>query len=130
MNTILQKRIEEAANITVQNLYNYARQARNPKVSAYSGDYLDAIYIQGEFVFKEGANYALSNQWISVEEALPELDNHGYSKPVLVMNDINELLVATYSKNYDKWNAVGPISYHRLVITHWMLIPELKGSKK
>ena len=105
MNTILQKWIEEAAMQVP-----FERGTRES--------------------FRDGATFALQNQWISVGEALPEVDGHGYSEPVLVMSDTNELLVATYSEHYDKWNAVGPVSYHRLVVTHWMPIPQLNGGEK
>ena len=50
MNEILKKRIEEAAN-----------DRYTDNTFAYNG-------------FIDGAEYALSNQWISVEEALPEYD--------------------------------------------------------
>lgn len=127
MNTILQKRIEEAANTTVQNLYDYAKQTRNPKVSAYSEGYLDAIDVQGDFLFREGANYALSNQWISVEEALPPLDNHGYSKKVLVKNKYNpnDVFIATYSSISKQWLSDG----YKFDVTHWMKIPTEGGEE-
>ena len=60
MNEILKKRIEEAA---------VEHQSKQP--------YCDDRKVRGMFVgyrkgFIEGAEYALSHQWISVEEALPE----------------------------------------------------------
>ena len=116
MNETLQKRIEKAANKICCTDCPF-ENIRNCK----------------ECVEKENAiktaTFVLQNQWISVGEALPEVDGHGYSEPVLVMSDTNELLVATYSEHYDKWNAVGPVSYHRLVVTHWMPIPELEGGE-
>lgn len=121
MNTILQKRIDAKSKELGQMFFP-------DNMNVFARPNWEAEYI--ETACKEIANFALQNQWISVEEALPELDNHGYSKPVLVTSDINELLVATYSKNYDRWNAVGPVSYHRLVVTHWMPIPSLKGGEK
>ena len=114
MNTILQKRIEEAA-YRESSIYDITA------IKESNAAYYAAIKV---------ATFALQNQWISVEEALPEVDGHGYSKPVLVMDDTNELLVSTYSKIYDKWNVVGPVSYHRLVVTHWMSIPSLEGGEK
>ena len=74
--------------------------------------------------------HALSHQWISVDEELPELDNHGYSKPVLVRDEYGVLLIATYSGQHKKWNSVGHLSYHRLIVTHWMNIPPLEGGEK
>ena len=120
MNTILQKRIEEAAE-----RYSVSWR-KNPDGSESK----EMFPVAAERSFKAGATFALQNQWISVKEALPEVDGHGYSKPVLVMDDTNELLVSTYSKIYDKWNVVGPVSYHRLVVTHWMPIPSLEGGEK
>ena len=67
MNEILKKRIEEAA---INGSKHY-----DPNISKYSQG-KQVGYIRG---FKEGAEYALSHQWISVEEALPE-----YGELVLV----------------------------------------------
>lgn len=113
MNEVIQKRIEEAAKKAKTDFLNRFNWSGNQETG-----------------FKKGAVWMLNNLWISVEEALPEVDGHGYSKPVLVMSDTNELLVATYSKIYDKWNVVGPVSYHRLVVTHWMTIPQIEGGEK
>lgn len=136
MNTILQKRIEEAANITVQNLYDYAKQTRNPEVSKYDEGYLDAIDVQGDFLFREGANYALSNQWISVEEALPPYDDRleTISIDVIVRNEYGKATSAWY----DYANKVWHLSYGEIAgddvldskITHWMSIPSLKEGEK
>jgi hypothetical protein len=118
MNEILQKRIEEKSKELAQKYFPN-------EMNVWARKNLEAQYV--ESACKEIATFALQNQWISVEEALPDVDGHSYSKPVLVMSDTNELLVATYSKIYDKWNSIGPLSYHRLVVTHWMEIPSLKG---
>ena len=67
MNDILKKRIEEAR---IEGSRHY-----NPNVSKYSQG-KQVGYLRG---FNEGAEYALSHQWISVEEALPE-----YGELVLV----------------------------------------------
>lgn len=58
MNEILKKRIEEAC---IAGSKQYSGTSKYSKVG----------YIRG---FNEGAEYALSHQWISVEEALPEYD--------------------------------------------------------
>ena len=82
MNEILKKRIEEAAR---------ERQSKLP--------YCDDRKVRGEYVgylkgFIEGAKYALSHQWISIDEALPDdneialfIDQYG-SMQLLTMNDI------------------------------------------
>jgi hypothetical protein len=135
MNEILQKRIEEAANTTVKNLYDYAKQTRNPKVSAYSEGYLDAIDVQGDFLFREGANYALLNQWISVEEDLPP-----YDKAVIGMDYMPELdwddQTIIFVHRSDNPNVVTdknkfcvyPPTFRK--VTHWMIIPSLEGGEK
>ena len=61
MNEILKKRIEEAAD---KHSFKYLSQDRIEELE------LECHYEAG---FIEGAEYALSHQFISVEEALPEL---------------------------------------------------------
>lgn len=122
MNTILQKQIEEAANITVQNLYDYAKQTRNPEVSKYDEGYLDAIDVQGDFLFREGANYALSNQWISVDEALPsirekDIENRSWSDWVLIRTHKGGAYLDSYIFHKHTWTNNGDD------VTHWMNIP-------
>ena len=64
MNEILKKRIEEAA---INGSKHY-----DPNISKYSQG-KQVGYIRG---FKEGAEYALSHQWISVEDAMPEANEN------------------------------------------------------
>lgn len=64
MNEILKKRIEEEADAEMSQYYN-------------DDEYPCGIKdIQSDFkeAFKIGAEYALSHQWISVEDALPKED--------------------------------------------------------
>ena len=76
-------------------------------------------------VFLEGAEFALENQWISVDEDLPcyheELKPNSYAtyKVIVLLNDgrIRE----TYMF-YDKWWE------YRKKITHWM--PFIEPSKE
>lgn len=78
MNEILKKRIEDKAADYADNLYpEYFPQHRTAEVA-----------------FEAGAEFALSHQWISVDEALPDdneialfIDQHG-SMQLLTMNDI------------------------------------------
>lgn len=84
MNEILKKRIEQAA---IDGSKHY-----DPNVSKYSQG-KQVGYVRG---FKEGAEYALSHQWISIDEALPDdneialfIDQHG-SMQLLTMSDIRE----------------------------------------
>lgn len=83
-------------------------------------------------VFIEGANFALSNQWISVENDLP--CNHSdlvltyndipfSTKRVLVVTDIHTLFLCEMKKDDDRgwiWNYTTKDK-----ITHWFPIPEL-----
>ena len=103
MNPILQKRIEEAAR---ECDYQYEKEER---------------------AFISGGNYALKNQWISVEEALPEEDfNDGY-RFVFVRIKINEdtfIFDSDYIRN-KKWEL-----HPNANVTHWMEIPSMKGAEK
>ena len=101
MNEILKKRIEEAAG---KSSFKYLSQDRIEELE------LGCHYEAG---FIEGAEYALSHQWISVEEALPEA---------------NENVLALI------WSApVVAKGYHvreRLRgVTHWMYIPKFEPYK-
>ena len=84
-------------------------------------------------VFLEGAEYALTNQWISVEDDLPcnhsdlvlTYNNISFStKRVLVMTDIHTLFLCDMKKDDDRgwiWNYLT-----KYKITHWYPIPELQ----
>ena len=83
-------------------------------------------------VFLEGAEFALNNQWINVDEDLP--CNHSdlvltynkipfSTKRVLVMTDIHTLFLCEMKKDDDRgwiWNYSTKDK-----ITHWFPIPEL-----
>lgn len=83
-------------------------------------------------VFLEGANFALENQWISVNEDLPcnhsdlvlTYNNISFStKRVLVMTDIHTLFLCEMKKDNDRgwiWNYSTKDK-----IVYWMPIPEL-----
>ena len=82
MNKILRKKIEQAA---IDGSKHY-----DPNVSKYSQG-KQVGYVRG---FNAGAEFALSHQWISIDEALPDdneialfIDQHG-SMQLLTMNDI------------------------------------------
>jgi hypothetical protein len=110
MNIILQKRIVKAAR-----------------------DYSDHNYIdEGVEVpaFIEGADFALKNQWISVEEALPK-DNK-----VVFYRALSDKGTKCYGSAYvynKEWYSdidSAAQNYYHYKITHWMPIPELKGCEK
>ena len=129
MNKILQKRIEEAAK-------KYNARAYSPFDDPYE---LSKEFERDCYCFKEGANYALSNQWISVEEALPEDD-----RCCLVMYEDGGIVVAKYNNGSWWWqdgfvvgrNSQGDLMYSSSckvpdgLITHWMPIHELKGGEE
>lgn len=112
MNEILQKRITEAAK-----------------------DYSDHNYVdEGVEVpaFIEGADFALKNQWISVEEALPEkIKDKNYSKYVLTRQEYydNEYhVIARYDYGFNMW--VSTMYFKPEFITHWMPISQLKENEE
>lgn len=102
MNEILQQRIEEAAN-------EFDKES-------------------SRVIFENGANFILNNQWISVDEALPEEDenNKGFSVQVFVTGGIHRTTNAIYSFNDKKFYSAGFL----LSSTHWMPIPSLEGGEK
>ena len=101
MNEILQKRIEEAAK-------------------KQSNKYGCSLYVLGHF--KDGATFALQNQWISVDEALPEeFDDGSEFVFVIVKDDETSYYDTDYISN-GKWAL-----HNSDKVTHWMSIPKLKG---
>ena len=98
MNEILKKRIEEAADTEMSQYYN-------------DDEYPCGIKdIQSDFkeAFKRGAEYALSHQWISVDEALPEDEEH----VLALVNGVPIVAKGIHVKENLKY------------ITHWMPIPK------
>ena len=73
-------------------------------------------------MFLEGTNFAIENQWISVDDDLPcnheELLDGNITCPVFG-RDKNGKYYVTLMGKFDKWDFIlGDI-------THWMPIPEL-----
>ena len=107
MNTILQSRIEKAA-----------REFNQKEGIAY------ALVGHTFNAFIAGANYALQNQWISVDEALPKSNEN-----VFVVNEFGGNGYAHYDYENKTWrmssggNAEGSDEIHS-TITHWMEIPK------
>lgn len=126
MDEILRKRIEQAA---IDGSKHY-----DPNVSKYSQG-KQVGYVRG---FNAGAEFALSYQWISVDEALP--DDWEY---VLVMHkpmsgaknkfSIAYLHPTLHSK---AWNVDGMECYLNKtnsddnIVYAWMPIPEFKNKKQ
>ena len=97
MNEILRKRIEEAC---IAGSKQYSDTSKYSKVG----------YLRG---FNEGAEYALSHQWISVEEAMPEANEN-------VLALIGGVPVV--AKGYHVRARIRGIS-------HWMPIPKFEPYK-
>lgn len=113
MDKILKKRIEEAA-ITGSKHYD-------PNISKYSQG-KQVGYIRG---FKEGAEYALSHQWISVEDALPE-----YDETVIVDFGDDDYALSHRSNNPDVLTDInGFCNYGYKEILAWLPIPKFEPKK-
>ena len=125
MNTILQKRIEEAGR------EHYAKS-----YSPFADPYEESKEFENDcYCFKEGATFALQNQWISVEEDLPP-----YDKAVIGMDYMPELdwddQTIIFVHRSDNPNVVTdknkfcvyPPSFCK--VTHWMEIPSLEGGEE
>lgn len=109
MNEILKKRIEEASAAYADKIYPISY----PQHSV------------GWASFREGARFALSHQWISVDEALPE-----YDEAVIVRNFYGEIFFCHRSNRIgvetddDKW-----CNYTGAKIVSWMPTPEFETKK-
>lgn len=110
MNEILKKRIEEAADCFIH-MY--------PKVG------LDGVATSRKDAFSIGAEYVLSHQWISVEDALPE-----YNEVVIVAygddeyafcHRSNSKYVHTDNNNFCNYGDKGVLA--------WMHIPKFEPKK-
>lgn len=108
MDEILKKRIEESR---IEGSRHY-----NPNVSKYSQG-KQVGYLRG---FNEGAEYALSNQWISVEEALPKC-----SEMVFVKDKYGNYDTAYFSKK-GYWIANDG---KEIIVSFWMPIPKFEPNK-
>jgi hypothetical protein len=112
MNEILQKRIVEAAK-----------------------DYSDHNYVdEGVEVpaFIEGADSALKNQWISVEEALPterDKEDEQYSTNVFARTK-DCIRYAYYDFYNESWCSVEGGYRFGGDVTHWMSVPGLEGGEE
>lgn len=118
MNEILQKRIIDKANAII----NFNLVDLNDLVNQHN-------------LFKmliEIAAFALQNQWILVEEALPEkIKDKNYSEYVLAIQKYYEHeyhVIARYDYGFNMW--VSTMYFKPEFITHWMPIPSLKGDEK
>ena len=82
-------------------------------------------------VFLEGTEFALKNQWISVEDDLPCNNpnniHFGFTNNVLVIDNNKNISIAFMKKYKDNewiWDSTNNFVFLPL-ITHWMPIPKL-----
>ena len=71
--------------------------------------------------FIEGAEFALNNQWISVNKRLPPEEKDGLSIKVLVVSTKGKIDFSRYDYNMKGW--ISPVL--DIIFTHWMPIPEV-----
>ena len=71
--------------------------------------------------FIEGAEFALRNQWISVNERLPHEEKDGLSRKVIVVSTKGKIDYSRY--DYDMKGWISPVL--DMIFTHWFPIPEL-----
>ena len=117
MNEILKKRIEEAAG---KRSFKYLSQDRIEELE------LGCHYEAG---FMEGAQYALSHQWISVEEYLPEENE----KVLVLYKHEGIILIGTDTylgyNFYKMYGIINGWSFGGDRIIAWMPIPKFELNK-
>ena len=135
MNEILRKKIEQAAvesrRASAETLTTFGLQSSIDDVVELTGMELSYDEV-AESAFEKGAEYALSHQWISVDEALPDdneialfIDQYG-SMQLLTMNDIrgqNKILDAMLMGVPRGLLDESIVLLDKIVV--WMPIPEL-----
>ena len=105
MNEILKKRIEEEA---VEHAESIPQSDERKE------------YSREDFI--AGAEYALSHQWISVEEVLPKNGENVFAI------DSDNAYVAWFDETDKDWHE---LSEGQLIVpTHWMSIPKFETRKK
>lgn len=143
MNEILQKRIEEAAK-----RYSYShdtigvdKETFHTEASQKHPIPIDKhvrvpIQHEMEVAFKCATHFILNNQWISVEEALPEYDEDVFVRFISRFpNNPNDFEIGycTRWRTLDesiKTDSKGFSIVGNMEITHWMEIPSLEGGEE
>ena len=85
---------------------------------------LDKEDIESHIViaFKNGAEYALENQWISVKNELPKISKLGYSDDILIHSVDGSIYISYFEDNkFYSWGKHEDI----LGVDYWMPIPKL-----
>lgn len=133
MNTILQKRIEEAASHYLLHehkspLNEILHQCDLKTEMQYHRD-IEQAYI-------EGGKNSLQNQWISVEEDLPPYDKDVFVRFISRFpnnTDEFEIGYCTRWRTLDKsvkTDSKGFSIIGDMEITHWMMIPTINKEEK
>ena len=90
---------------------------------------LDKEDIESHIVvaFKNGAEYALENQWISVKDELPKIGDDGYSDNIFIHGSGGYVGSAYFEDNkFYSWIGDDEI----IGVDYWMPIPELNFGDK
>ena len=109
MNEILKRRIEEAC-------------ISGSKQYSDTSKYSKAGYLRG---FNEGAEYAISHQWIGVEEALPESDE----SVIVAFGDDEYAFCHRSNSKYVHTDNNNFCNYGDKVVLAWMHIPKFEPKK-
>ena len=113
MNEIQKKRIEEAAG---KRSFKYLSQDRIEELD------LECHYEAG---FMEGAQYALSHQFISVKDALPEYDE----SVIVAFGDDDYALLHRSNNSNVLTDKNGFCNYGYKEVLAWMPIPKFETKK-
>lgn len=120
MNEILRKKIKQAAlesrRASAETLTTFGLQSSIDDVVELTGMELSYDEV-AESAFEKGAEYALSHQWISVEDALPEC-----SVMVIVKDKYGNYHTAYLSKK-GYWIANDG---KEVIVSFWMPIPKFE----
>lgn len=132
MNETLQKRIEGAKKKIIQEYVESLRYENGMEVEPAVKIFLDKI---GSAFFEYGISFALQNQWISIEEALPEYEEEVFVRFISRFpNSTDEFEVGycTRWRTLDKSVKTDSKEFSiigNMEITHWMPIPQIGGEK-
>lgn len=128
MNEIQKKRIEIASD-------EYSNKKFWEEEDYYARECMDII---APPAFVAGAEYALQNQWISVEEALPEYDKLVLAKhkPIAGVHSYHDNISLAYIQKQGAYGirwiingmswAINKSNKEDNIVLAWMPIPELK----
>ena len=72
-------------------------------------------------IFLDDAEFALKNQWISVNEKLPPIEKDNLSIKVLVVSTKGKIDFSRYDYDMEGW--ISPVL--DIEFTHWMPLPNL-----